>query len=528
MINNEIFYLFCIISVGYILGNIKVKGFSLDVTAMLIVALIAGHYGMVISDAFQYFGLAIFIYAVGLQSGPGFFDTIKHEGFKLNLIATGLLVLLFAIIFGFGYVYEMPKTIIEGIFAGALTSVPALAAALEIKHTPMTSVIFGLVYPFGIVATVLLIRVLPILFRVDIEKEIEAYEAAQKTRFPDIHTRNFRITNENFRNTEIKKSKIESMTSTVIERMTSDGQQVDLEAEDASLRFGDIIRVAGTEEQLANLSIVLGQAIGEEHEFQDNMAVLRLLTTNKEIVGKKIGMIKELKTLRAVITKVRRAGIDIPSYPDLTLRLGDKLYVVAPECYTEKVTKLIGNDLLKYPAADFLPISLGVVFGILLGSIPFYIPGVGDIKLSFVGGILISALVLGRLGRVGPIVWNLSPHSTTLLKTLGQLIFIATLGTNAGKYLVESLENNGVLPIVIALGALLISMIIVAFVCKTILKMNFIDILGLLSGAMTSTPSLTMANNMTKTDYPSIAYAAVYPLGLVLVIVLAQLGMKIM
>jgi len=527
MINNEIFYLFAIISVGYILGNIKIRGFSLDVTAMLIVALIAGHFGMVISDAFQYFGLAIFIYAVGLQSGPGFFDTIKHEGLKLNLIATALLLLLFAIIFGFGYLYDLPRNITDGIFTGALTSVPALAAALEIKHTPTTSVIFGLVYPFGIVATVLLMRVLPVLFRVDIEKEVEAYEAAQKTRFPDILTRNFCITNENFRNTEIKKTKIESMTSTVIERMTIDGK-IDQTSEDVSLSFGDVIRVAGTEEQLANVSIILGEMIGEEHEFQDNMSVFRLLTTNKEIVGKKIGMIKELKSLRAVITKVRRAGIDIPAYPDLTLRLGDKLYVVAPENYTEKVIKLIGNDLLKYPAADFLPISLGVVFGILIGSIPLYIPGVGDIKLSFVGGILITALVLGRLGRVGPIVWNLSPHSTTLLKTLGQLIFIATLGTNAGKYLVESLEHNGIMPIIIALSALLLSMSLVAFTCKTILKMNFIDILGVLSGAMTSTPSLTMANNMTKTDYPSIAYAAVYPLGLVLVIVLAQLGMKIM
>lgn len=197
---------------------------------------------------------------MGLQSGPGFFDTIKHEGLKLNLIATALLV-LFVIIFGFGYFFDMPKTIIDGIFTGALTSVPALAAALEIKHTATTSVIFGLVYPFGIVATVLFIRVLPVLFRVDLQ-EVRAYEAAQKTRFPDIHTRNFRITN--FKNTEIKKSKIESMTSTVIERMTSDGQ-VDHTSEDLSLSYGDVIRVAGTDEQLANLSIVLGQEIGGEH-----------------------------------------------------------------------------------------------------------------------------------------------------------------------------------------------------------------------------------------------------------------------
>ncbi|NCB55346.1 MAG: YidE/YbjL duplication, partial [Epsilonproteobacteria bacterium] len=221
-------------------------------------------------------------------------------------------------------------------------------------------------------------------------------------------------------------------------------------------------------------------------------------------------------------------GIDIAAYPNLTLRLGDKLHVVAPEMCAEKVTKIIGNDLLKYPAADFLPIALGVVVGILLGSVPLALPFVGTIKLSFVGGILISALVLGRLGRVGPIVWNLSPHSTSLLKTLGQLIFMATLGTNAGKYLVESLENNGFIPILVALGALLVALAVVALICRAIFKMNFIDILGLLSGAMTSTPTLTMANNITKTDYPSIAYAAVYPLGLVLVIVLAQLGMKMM
>lgn len=527
MIHNEIFYLFAIISVGYILGNIKIRGFSLDFTAMLIVALIAGHYGMIISEDFQFFGLAIFIYAVGLQSGPGFFDTIKHEGIKLNLIATALLLLIFVTIFGIGYAFSMPKTLIDGIFTGALTSVPALAAALEIKNDPTISVIFGVVYPFCIVATVFFIRFLPTLFRVDIQKEVEEYESTQKIRFPDIFTKNFRISNENFRNTEIKKSQIESMTSTVIER-TCSNEKIDHEAEDAILRFDDIIRVSGTEEQLTNLSIILGQEISEEHEFQDNMKVFRLLTTSKEIVGKKIGTIKELKSLRALITKVRRAGIDIPAYPSLTLRLGDKLYVVAPEIYSEKVIKLIGNDLLKYPAADFLPISLGVVFGIMLGSIPFAIPGIGVIKLSFVGGILITALILGRLGRVGPIVWNLSPHSTTLLKTLGQLIFIAAIGTNAGKYLVESLQTHGYMPILIALVGLLFSLSVVTFTCRKVFKMNFLNIMGLLAGAMTSTPSLTMANNITKTDYPSIAYAAVYPIGLVLVIVLAQLGIKIM
>ena len=195
--------------------------------------------------------------------------------------------------------------------------------------------------------------------------------------------------------------------------------------------------------------------------------------------------------------------------------------------YSAKMLFLHLNDLLKYPAADFLPISLGIVLGILIGSIPIGFPGVGSIKLSFVGGILLTALVLGRLGRIGPIVWQLSPHSTSMMKTLGQLIFMATIGTNAGKYMVESISQNGFIPVYIAIVGLVVPIVIMTILCRVFLKMNFVNILGLLSGAMVSTPTLTMVNNTTKSEYSSIAYAAVYPMSLVLMIILAQFGIKI-
>jgi putative transport protein len=271
---------------------------------------------------------------------------------------------------------------------------------------------------------------------------------------------------------------------------------------------------------------MLGTEMGEAYKFHDDMKVYRLLVTSKDLVGKKIASIKELKSLRAIITKVRRAGIDIAPHPSMSLMLGDKLYVVAPEKYGERVTKIVGNDLMTYPAADFLPISLGIVFGILLGNIPLSLPMIGDVKLSFVGGILITALILGRFGRVGPIVWQLSPHSNTLMKTLGQLIFMASIGTNAGQFLTKSLSENGLLPVYIAIFALIFSLFLMAFICRIFFKMNFLNIMGLLSGGMTSTPTLTMANNITKSDYPSISYAAVYPMALVLSIVLAQLLLK--
>ncbi len=522
MIQSEIFYLFSIISIGYIIGNIKIRGFSLDITAMLIVALIAGHYGLVISDQFKFFGLAIFIYAVGLQSGPGFFETIKKDGVRLNLLAVLLVSSIFVTIYGIGIYMNLPKGTIEGIFTGSLTSVPALASALEISDDSSISVIFGLVYPFCIVITVLFVRLLPIIFRVDLNKEIQMYENEQRQKYPDVFTKNYKIINENFKNDSINKQQIEDMTGAIIERVEYSGEE-----DDDLLHVNDIVRASGTVKELKKLEIILGKEIQDSVEFHDDMKVFRLLVASKEIVGKKIAHLTQLKTLRAVITKVRRSGIDITPDPSLTLRLGDKLYVVAPKEYGDRVTKIIGDDLLKYPAADFLPISLGIVLGILVGSIPFAIPGIGSIKLSFVGGILLTAILLGRKGRIGPIVWQLSPHSTSMMKTLGQLIFMATIGTNAGKYLVESIMQNGFTPVYIAIIGLVFSITVMTILCRIFLKMNFINILGLLSGAMVSTPTLTMVNNTTKSEYSSISYAAVYPMSLVLMIILAQLGMNI-
>jgi putative transport protein len=525
MIHSEIFYLFLIVTAGYIIGNIKIKGFSLDISAILIVALIAGHFGVTIPNDFKFFGLAIFIYAVGLQSGPGFFDVIKQEGVQLNLLATAILILIFGFIYISGFLLKIPKDVVVGVFTGAISSAPALAAALEINNSPSTSIAFGVVYPFGIITTVLFLRFLPSIFKIDLQKELQKYEEHQKSLHPDIITKNFKITNENFKNKIIYKSQVEQMTLTVIERVESD-YEIEPEKSDAILHYGDIVRVSGTPQQLENLKIILGEEIEESHKFHDDMKVLRLLVTSKDIVGKKIAELKELRSLHAIITRVRRSGIDIPPYPTLTLRLGDKLYVVAPEKYNSKIKNLIGDNLLKYPAADFLPISLGIVVGIFVGSIPFGLPGIGFVKLSFVGGILITALILGRLGRTGNIVWQLSPHSNSIMKTLGQLIFLATIGTNSGKYLVESVKLHGFLSIYISIASIIASLFLVAFFCTKVLKMNFLDIIGLLSGSMTSTPSLTMSHNMTKSDYPSVSYAAVYPFALVLSIILAQLMIK--
>ncbi len=526
MLHSDIFYLFLIVALGYIIGNIKIKGFSLDISAILIVALLAGHFGITIPSTFKFFGLAIFIYAVGLQSGPGFFEFIKEKGVKFNLLALFLLTLIFILTLGLGFYLHLPEGITEGTFIGTIASAPALAAALELKNSPEISIAFGVVYPLAIITTIYFVRYLPFIFRVDLKKEVQDYEEKQKTLHPDIITKNFKITNENFKNQTIYKSQIEKMTSTIIERVESN-HPIDTSQDDAILHYGDIVRVSGTAKQLENLQIILGEELPDTYTFHDSMKSYRLLVTSKNIVGKKVGEIKELKSLHATITKVRRSGIDIPPYDTLTLMLGDKLYIVAPEKYEKKLIRLIGNDLLKYPAADFLPIALGIVIGIFVGNIPFSIPYVGTVKFSFVGGILITALILGRLGRTGPIVWQLSPHSNTLMKVMGQLIFMATIGTNSGKFLFEAVKNHGWISIALALGSIIVSIYITTLLARKIMKLNMVEIMGVLAGAMTSTPTLTAINEATNSDYPSIGYATVYPFAMVLSIILAEIGIKV-
>lgn len=519
-----IFYLFIIISVGYFIGNLKIKGFYLDISAILIVALIAGHYGITFPEEFKYLGLAFFIYAVGLQSGPGFFENIKKKGLFFNILASFLVVSIFIFVLLFCKILKVDTDVTAGIFSGVMSSAPALAAILEINNSHATSVIFGMIYPFGIIFTVLFVRLIPILFKVDIKKELDRFELSKEKEYPKIISKNFKITNENFKNKVIRKSEIEDMARVVIERI---GTEYVVDELDPQIHYNDIVRVSGKAEDVNKMSIILGEEIESFVEFHDNMKVLRLLVSNKNIIGKKISEIKELMGMRAVVTRIRRAGIDFQPTLNTTLLLGDKIYVTVPEKYAEKITKLIGDNLMAFPAADFLPISVGIVIGILLGFVPINLPFFGSFKLSFIGGILITSLVLGRIGRTGPFVWQLSPHSTTLLKTFGQLIYMATIGTSAGGYLIEAISANGLKPLYISLSGLLISLFLFTMITRFVFKINLINIMGLISGGMTSTPSLTMSSNVLKSEYPAISYASVYPLALILTILLSQIILKI-
>lgn len=516
---NSVLELFIIITLGYLIGNLKFKGFSLDISAILIISLIAGYYGVELPEEFKYFGLALFMYAVGLQTGPVFFETFKKQGIFYNLISIGLILSIFFIIVLACKLLGISTGATIGIFTGTMSSAPSLAAVLENQHFNQSSVFFGLTYPFGIITSVLFVRILPVIFRINLEDEVKKYEELYFSSYEKLIGKNFKITNESFAKEVISREHFERMSGCVVERIekVSGSDNYDI------LELGDIVRVIGTENELRNAKIILGEEVNKFIDFHDDMKVLRLLVTSKNVVGKKIGELKQLRALSGVITKVRRSGIDIKPNPGMTLMLGDKIYITVPEKNEDKVTNYIGNNLLMYPAGDFLPISLGIVIGIFVGMIPFNIPILGNFKLSFVGGIFFTSLILGRLGRSGKLVWQLSPHSTSLLKTLGQLVFMATIGTGSGKLVVESIKIYGFSAVYVSIFSVLITLILFVFIMKYILKINFMDILGIFSGALTSTPTLTMSNEITKSDYPSISYASTYPFALIMTMLLAQI-----
>jgi putative transport protein len=517
---DTVLHLFIIVTLGYLLGNVKFRGFSLDISAILVVALIAGYYGVTLPEDFKYFGLALFMYAVGLQTGPLFFETFKKNGIFFNTLATGIICFIFFVIFISGKLLGFSKGALIGVFTGSMSSAPSLAAVLEHNYISQASVFFGLTYPFGIISSVVFVRLIPTIFRINIQNEVTLYENQLVSSYEKLGGKNFLVTNENFGREKITKDQFEVMTGCFIERIEKSQNSKDRNI----IEMGDILRVVGTEQELKTAQLMLGQEIKDFVEFHDNMKVLRLLVTSKQVVGKKIGEIKRLKALGGVITKIRRSGIDIKPNPGLTLMLGDKLYITVPENNADAVTEYIGNNLLAYPAGDFLPISIGIVLGIFIGKIPINLPFLGDFRLSFVGGVFITAVVLGRLGRTGKLVWQLSPHSTSLLKTLGQLVFMAVIGANSGKFVVVSIQKHGLSSIYVSVGAILFTLIIFVFIMRYFFKLNIIDVFGIFAGAMTSTPTLTMANEITKTDYPSISYASTYPFALIITMLLAQVA----
>lgn len=521
LLNSSYFALFLIVALGFMLGRIRIKGLSLDVSAVIFIALLFGHFGVIIPKELGNFGLVLFIFTIGIQAGPGFFDSFRSKG--KTLIVITLLIISSACLTGIGlkYAFGIDTPSIVGLIAGALTSTPGLAVAIDSTNSPLASIAYGIAYPFGVIGVILFVKLLPKVLRIDLQKEARRLEGERKSQFPDLETGTFRITNPNVFDKSLMQLNVRAMTGAVVSRLKHEGQ-ISIPVGHTVLHEGDSIKAVGSEDSMNQLAVLVGERVEGDLPLDSTQEIESLLLTKKDVIHKTIGYLNLQKNFGCTVTRVRRSGIDLAPSPELELKFGDKLMVVGEKEGLKGVSRLVGNDAKKLSDTDFFPIAMGIVLGVLFGKLNISFSDTLSFSPGLTGGVLMVALFLSAVGKTGPIIWSMSGPANQLLRQLGLLLFLAEVGTSAGKNLVSTFEESGLLLFGVGAAITLIPMFIAVIVGRMVFKISLLDLLGTITGSMTSTPGLAAADSMTDSNIPSVAYATVYPIAMVFLILFIQ------
>lgn len=523
--NNGFFLLISIITIGLLLGKIKIKGISLDLSAVIFVALILGHFNFQVPHDFQSLGLILFIFTVGIQAGPGFFSVFQKYGRQMLIISflvifTGALVTVIL-----AKIFNMDSNMAVGIFTGALTSTPGLAAAIDTTQSPLASIGYGCAYPFGVVGVILFVKLTPRILKINLNREEKKLHQDDLNEHPELLDKNFKVENDNIDGKTIGTLRILSMTGANISRVLHQNIASTANA-DTLLHKGDVVKAVGTQKSLENVEYLIGSPTDQKIEFQGKYIVQWVLVTNKKNVNKTIGQLNLMKMYNATVTRIRRSGIDITPTAGSKIRFGDKLMIACSEQNLNEVMKLLGNDDKKLSETDLISIFLGISLGLWLGQLK--IPwGSFQFGLGITGGVLLTAIILSSIGKTGPILWSMSGSANQLLRKFGLLLFLSSVGTQAGKHLTATISQYGYKIFLMGIVVTLIPMLAGLIGGRIIFKINFLSFLGVITGAMTSTPGLGSVSSLTESNIPYVSYASVYPFALIMVIIFTNIISRI-
>ncbi len=525
LLHKSYFALFVIVALGFMLGRMKIKGLSLDVSAVIFIALAFGHYGVVIPKELGTFGLVLFIFTIGIQAGPGFFQSFKSKGKALIIIAVLTIATAALTAIVCKYAFDIDTAKIVGLMAGALTSTPGLAAAIDSTGSADASIAYGFAYPFGVIGVILFVKLLPKMLKIDMQREAKRIEKEQKDAFPEVKRAIFCVSQPWVYGKSLIELKVRAVTGAVITRVRS-GEDIQIPKADTVLLEGDYVQAVGTDEALNALSAMVGAREEGELPLLSGQVVESLLVTRKDVINKRLVELDLQQSYGCTVSRIRRSGIVISPSPELTLKYGDKVVVVGDKTGVDALARYFGNDQKKLSDTDFFPIAMGIVLGVLFGQISISLPGF-EFSPGLTGGVLIMALILSAKGKTGPIIWTMSGPANQLLRQLGLLLFLAEVGTSAGVGLVATFQQSGILLFIVGAIITILPMIVATVVGRWIFKINMLDMLGTLTGSMTSTPGLAAADSMADSNVPSIAYATVYPIAMVVLIVAIQLIAKL-
>lgn len=522
-------------AIGLGLGKIHVCGISLGVTFVFFAGILAGHFGLSIDPQMlnyaESFGLIIFVYALGLQVGPGFFSSFRKGGVTLNMLAIALVILgtFLAVVCSYTTGVSLPNMV--GILCGATTNTPALGAAQQtLKQMGLESSTPALgcavAYPLGVIGVILAVLLIRKLLVRREDLEVQEKDDANKT-----YIAAFQVHNPAIFNKSIKDIAHMSYPKFVISRLWRDGN-VSIPTSEKIIKEGDRLLVVTSEKDALALTVLFGEQENTDWNKEDidwnaidsQLISQRIVVTRPELNGKKLGALRLRNHYGINISRVYRSGVQLLATPELTLQLGDRLTVVGEAAAIQNVEKVLGNAIKSLKEPNLVAVFVGIILGLALGAVPFSIPGISTpVRLGLAGGPIIVGILIGTFGPRLHMITYTTRSANLMLRALGLSLYLACLGLDAGAHFFDTVfRPEGLLWIGLGFGLTLVPTVLVGFFAFKIMKIDFGSVSGMLCGSMANPMALNYANDTIPGDNPSVAYATVYPLSMFLRVIIAQ------
>ena len=527
--------------IGLWIGHWKIRGVGLGIGGVLFGGIIVAHftnqYGLQLDARtlhfVQEFGLILFVYTIGIQVGPGFFASLRKSGLKLNAFAILVVVLGSVAAVIVHKVADVPLDIALGIYAGAVTNTPALGAGQQIltelgvqQTTATMGMSYAMAYPFGICGILLAMWLIRLFFKVKVDDEAARFNAESGQEKESLHSISVKVTNQNLDGLTLIEVPGFSDEEVVCSRLKREDMEIVPKAS-TEIRTNDILQLVGDDAALSKMRLIIGHEVdAPTSSYSGEIRAERVVVTNEKVLGKKIRTLGIHQKYGVVISRLNRAGIELVPTANTTLQFGDVLHMVGHTDVLNKAISVIGNAQQKLLQVQMLPVFIGIGLGVLVGSIPFYIPGFPvALKLGLAGGPLVVALILARIGTIGKLYWFMPPSANLALREIGIVLFLAVVGLKSGASFFDTLLNgSGLEWMGYGIFITFIPLMITGILARLYGKLNYLTICGLLAGSMTDPPALAFANEIKEDNgAAALSYATVYPLVMFLRIMSPQL-----
>jgi putative transport protein len=533
LLAEQMLVLFAILALGSWLGHLSIKRFSLGPAGVFFVALLFGHFGLTVPRAIMDLGLLLFVYAVGLQAGPSFFRTFRRQGGRFVAIAATAVLTAGLTTVAVAQVLRLPPSLAAGLFTGAVTNTPALAAAIDAvarvmpANADLVAVGYGVAYPFSIIGVTLFVQLMPRLLHRSVPEAEAQWLEQQRREQPALQVKHFRITNPNFEGMRLADVNPHRMTRANISRVRHNDQEV-AGTPEVALHVGDVVTAVGPEDELQKMRLLLGDETSAPAEACTNLVPADMEVTEKALAGTRLVDLHVSEQYGVVITRIRRQGLEITPVGSSTLEMGDSLRVVGERDAVEDFGKIVGGDQRKADETNMVPFLMGLLLGILLGIIPFQLPNGMVVKLGIAGGAFLVSLLVGHFGRIGPFRLYVPAAARNLARELGLMLFLAGAGAIAGAQLAVVVQEQGFQLFLAGALITILTVLVTLLLMDRVYRLNLLASMGLLTGCMTNPPALDAASAQTRTDLPTVSYASIYPVVLIFKILLAQILVEVL